>query len=107
MSSNTFSGVAMVRHSELPALGRSRRSWLGWKKLSVIAAGGALLGIALAAWELKSTPPLAGPANSVSVIAIDPESTSEVERLKTRNRRLEALVEALKNRPAHPKAPAN
>ena len=54
MSSNTLPGVAMVRHSNLPALRPTPALALEpWKKLGLIAAAGALFGTAFAVWESR------------------------------------------------------
>ncbi len=121
---DTAPHLVMVRHAngEVESQNASRASHkpVAWRKAGYAAVVGVLFGIAAAAWLRPSnlpvgtrertfiensnfqqiSPPSAA-AESASVTAlthrpaVDPV---EVERLKTRNRRLEALVRVLKER---------
>ncbi len=102
MSSNMLPGVAMVRYSNnLPALRPSPvPTWERWKKVTLLAAAGALCGTAVAVWEARPVTVKPGPVATVTVVTASPDSDVEVARLKARNRRLEALVDTLRKRPA-------
>ena len=113
---NVAAQPVMVRHigpfvtpRDMKSNGEKSRLW---KRAGVVAAAGALFGFAVSLWleapkaqrqvEAESTR-----SRSASVLVIPAESapvqptgdrSAEMDRLKTRNRRLEALVQVLQKR---------
>ena len=93
-------------------VGNASKKSLVWKRVATVAVLGAIFGFAVSFWLGASKPQYMAPvgesrSRSTSVLVIpaasapvkqETENSAEVERLKTRNRRLEALVQVLQQR---------
>ena len=105
----------MVRHAEpsvMPRdMGKGGKSRL-WKRAGAVAAAGALFGFAASLWlqvpkarhgtqiennRVRQTSVVVIPAEPAPAQQTE-EHSAEMDKLKTRNRRLEALVQVLQKR---------
>ena len=94
---------AMARDME----GTSEKSRV-WKRAALAAAAGALFGFAASVWleTLKAQPGaiIENSSQQTSIVVVPAlakqatDASAEAEKLKTRNRRLEALVQVLQQR---------
>jgi hypothetical protein len=112
---NLASQPVMVRRlgpAVMPrAMEKASEKTLVWKRAAAVAAAGVLFGFAASLWletpKAQRGVPTGSNPRQTSVLIIPAESapvkqtvdhSAEVERLKTRNRRLEALVQVLQQR---------